>query len=226
MSIFKISTQKSHALHPTCKPWLLSVPLFQLFSIFEMISALLFPYLSTRSFILIILVNPIIVIQQILCPIKSEHSKCRHINLLHRFSHFCDRDAFSFPDEQRYFVQCDHDFISEHQRDKYTKRQVAQQKFSCRIRAESAQISTRIKKENPSSCEIVPYSGFASVFSIFSTTAFVSKGVPYSYPFIYSIPITSPSASTAFLTHSGHSQSTLPVPTPFNSLQIVAPHFC
>lgn len=58
MSIFKISTQKSHALHPTCKPWLLSVPLFQLFSIFEMISALLFPYLSTRSFILIILVNP------------------------------------------------------------------------------------------------------------------------------------------------------------------------
>lgn len=107
MSIFKISTQKSHALHPTCKPWLLSVPLFQLFSIFEMISALLFPYLPTRSFILIILVNPIIVIQQILCPIKSEHSKCRHINLLHRFSHFCDRDAFSFPDEQRYFVQCD-----------------------------------------------------------------------------------------------------------------------
>ena len=42
----------------------------------------------------------------------------------------------------------------------------------------------------------------------------------------YSIPITSPSASTAFLTHSGHSQSTFPVPTPFNSLQIVAPHFC
>ena len=134
MSIFKISTQKSHALHPTCKPWLLSVQLFQLFSIFEMISAFLFPYLPTRSFILIILVNPIIVIQQILCPIKSGHGKCRHINLLHRFSHFCDRDAFSFPDEQRYFVQCDHDFISEHQRDKYTKRQVAQQKFSCRIR--------------------------------------------------------------------------------------------
>ena len=42
----------------------------------------------------------------------------------------------------------------------------------------------------------------------------------------HSIPIFSPNASTAFLTHSGHGHNGTPVSIPFRSLQIVPPHLC
>ncbi len=40
----------------------------------------------------------------------------------------------------------------------------------------------------------------------------------------HSIPVFSPNANTAFLTHSGHGHNGTPVSIPFKSLQIVPPH--
>ena len=42
----------------------------------------------------------------------------------------------------------------------------------------------------------------------------------------HSIPVFSPNANTAFLTHSGHGHNGTPVSIPFKSLQIVPPHLC